>query len=138
MVRKAIWMLLLCIGIVSSSLVTSCKKEDGTKIRYKEEFKYINKSNSDIIVTSFSSGIASTYKFNKGDSLVQSQITPNVDDNLIINADSLKLILYSGEVIISSSTDDSPCNLLDRSNYAYKEDNDGHIYFYVFTGNICK
>lgn len=149
--KRTIWALLFSIGIVGSSfLLNSCEEEDGTKIRYKEEFRYINETDSDIIIISYftrelsTETQLSTHKITKGDTLVEFQITPDIDEHLIVNADSLKLIFPAEEegvvevVEINSGPDTNSCNLLDRNNYEYKKVSDHHFYSYSFIGAVCK
>ncbi|MEO9870369.1 MAG: hypothetical protein ABJQ69_03640 [Ekhidna sp.] len=95
MIHENLWMVLLSIGILSSTLV-SCGEQDASQ---KMEYRYVNNSGASITITARTKDLLKTTNIERGDSLVQVLLFENgsgFSDIYIITADSIS-ITYNSE-----------------------------------------
>lgn len=117
----------------------SCSETDDIeKIRFLEEYNYINRSNSEVTITSFSQGESSVYSIDEGDTLTLSGITPNSNEDIIVDDDSATISVGENLATFYAGDTASDCNILYSENYQYEERGEDQVFYYTFTESICE
>jgi len=112
-------------------LCFSCEKKKETAI---EDFWYINNSSMAVSITYYYDGLENSVTILRGDSIIQTQITPDINRNIIINADSAILVFDDSKQIFYSKNQIEEKNILKLSNYDYQKIKDmQHQYKYVLS-----